>query len=159
MRCMLSSSCHCCHQQHQHHTPSTHAEDTTTRVRSRARPERGEEEEGRRKRRSEATEQRSSGAAAPAALPSWLCSSSRGTAEATNFGSLAPAHDSSRPQRVASMFHRQFSSTSPRTVIRRPLLLSSGSHRNRLFTRMYTCTSGLHYRPRPSTHGRNHIEV
>ena len=84
-----------------------------------------------------------------------LCSSSRGTALATNSSSLAPAHDSSKPQRVAAMFHRQFSSTSPRTVFRPPLLLSSGSHRNRLFTRMYTCTSGLHYRPRPSTHGRN----
>ena len=82
---------------------------------------------------------------------------SRGTALATNFGSLAPTHDSSEPQEVARIFHRQFSSTSPRTVIRPPLLLSSGSHRNRLFTRMYTCTSGLHYRPRPSTHGRNKL--
>ena len=126
-------------------------------MRSRARPERGEEEEGRRKRRSEATEQRSRCGAAPAALPPWLYSSSPGTAEATNSSSLAPAHDSSRPQRVAGMFHRQFSSTSPRTVFRPPLLLSSGSHRNRLFTRMYTCTSGLHYRPRPSTHGRNNV--
>ena len=85
--------------------------------------------------------------AAPAALPSRLCSSSRGTAHATNFGSLAPTHDFSEPQEVARIFHQAFSSTSTRTVISPPLLLSSGSHPNRLFTRMYTCTSGLHYRP------------
>ena len=47
----------------------------------------------------------------------------------------------------------------PEPLLAPPLLLSSGSHRNRLFTRTYTCTSGLHYRPRPSTHGRNDISL
>ena len=87
---------------------------------------------------SEQRSPRSSGAAAPAALPSRLCSSSRGTAHATNFGSLAPTHDFPEPQEVARIFHQAFSSTSTRTVISPPLLLSSGSHPNRLFTRMYT---------------------
>ena len=80
----------------------------------------GEEEET--ERRSEGTEQRSS---CSAALPPRLCSSSRVTALATNSGSLAPTHDSSTPQEVAEMFHRQFSSTSHRTVIWPPPLLSS----------------------------------
>ena len=90
---------------------------------------------GRRKRRSEGAKGRSSGAAAPAALPPRLCSSSRVTADATNSGSLAPTHDFPEPQEVARIFHRAFSSTSTRTVISPPLLLSSGSHPNRLFTR------------------------
>ena len=44
---------------------------------------------------------------------------------------------------------------SPRTVFRPPLLLSSGSHRNRLFTRMYT---DLYVGIALSTHGRDETQ-
>ena len=84
------------------------------------------------------SEQRSSCSGRSPFAALYVCSSSRGTAHATNFGSLAPTHDFSEPQEVARIFHQAFSSTSTRTVISPPLLLSSGSHPNRLFTRMYT---------------------
>ena len=100
---------------------------------------------------SEGTQQR---IAAAAAVPPRLCSSSRGTALATNSGSLAPAHDSSTPQEVASMFHRQFSSTSHRTVISPPLLLSSEvSTIDCLRIHLYI---GIALSTGPPTHGRDY---
>ena len=107
----------------------------------------GEEET---QQRSEGTQQR---IAAAAAVPPRLCSSSRGTALATNSGSLAPAHDSSTPQEVAGMFHRQFSSTSHRTVISPPLLLSSEvSTIDCLRIHLYI---GIALSTGPPTHGRD----
>ena len=86
-----------------------------------------------------------------AAVPPRLYSSSPGTALATNSGSLAPAHDSSTTQEVVSKIHRQFSSSSPRTVISPPLPISSDSHLNRLFTRIH-----LYIGIAISTHGRDY---
>ena len=143
-----------------HHTPSTLVaaeapphppQPRAARNRTGAAQRAQGEEEGRRKRRSEGAKGRSSGAAAVAAVPPRLYSSGRGTALATNSGSLAPAHDSSTTQEVVSKIHRQFSSSSPRTVISPPLPISSDSHLNRLFTRIH-----LYIGIAISTHGRNH---
>ena len=115
-----------------------------------AAPQRAQGEEEETQQRSEGTQQR---IAAAAAVPPRLCSSSRGFALATNSGSLAPAHDSSTPQEVASMFHRQFSSTSHRTVISPPLLLSSEvSTIDCLRIHLYI---GIALSTGPPTHGRD----
>mgnify|MGYP007003143429 CR=1 FL=1 len=117
-----------------------------------AAPQRAQGEEEETQQRSEGTQQRK---AAAAAVPPRLCSSSSRFALATNSGSLAPAHDSSTPQEVAAMFHRQFSSTSHRTVISPPLLLSSEvSTIDCLRIHLYI---GIALSTGPPTHGRDHV--